>query len=152
MSGQLTTRLRDMMLVDVDTVLGIEQQVHSHPWTRVNFIDALQNSYICKVYEVANEIVGYAILMPAPDDVSLLDISIASSSQHKGLGSKLLGELLALARSMKFERMILEVRVSNVAAHALYQKAEFKKIGIRRDYYPDEKGREDAIVMEHKLI
>lgn len=140
-----------MTLADVDTVLAIECQVHQHPWTRTNFIDALENNYVCKVYKVANELAGYAVLMPAPDEMSLLDISIASPYQRKGLGNKLLGELLALARSMKFERMILEVRVSNVAANALYQKAEFKQIGVRRDYYPNENGREDAVVMEHRL-
>lgn len=151
MSSPLVTQLRDMGWADVDTVLHIEQQVHSHPWTRGNFNDSLASGYICKVYEAANEIVGYAVLMPALDEVHLLDISIAGACQRKGLGKKLLGEMLALARTLKFERVILEVRASNVAAIGLYRAAGFGEIGVRRGYYPAEHGREDAIVMEYKL-
>lgn len=151
MSSQLITQLRDMDWADVDMVLHIEQQVHNHPWTRGNFNDSLASGYICKVYEAANGIVGYAVLMPALDEVHLLDISIAGAYQRKGLGKKLLGEMLALARTLKFERVILEVRPSNVAAIGLYRTAGFSEIGVRRGYYPAEHGREDAIVMEYKL-
>ena len=140
-----------MTLADVDAVLRIEQQAHSHPWTRGNFNDSLANGHICKVVEIENEIVGYALLMPALSEVQLLDISIARAYQRTGLGEKLLGEIMSLARMLKFERIILEVRVSNFAANALYQKAGFSQIGLRRDYYPASNGREDAIVMEYKL-
>lgn len=151
MSSQFVAQLRDMTLADVDAVLNIEQQVHRHPWTRGMFDDSLANGYICKIFEVANEMVGYAVLMPAPDEVHLLDISIAGAYQRTGLGVKLLGDILALARGLKFERVILEVRRSNLAANALYRKAGFSEIGLRRGYYPAENGREDAIVMEYKL-
>ena len=151
MSSQLVTQLRDMSQADVDAVLSIEQQVHSHPWTRGNFNDSLANGYICKIFEVANEIVGYVVLMPALDEVHLLDISIASAYQRTGLGGKLLGDMLALARELKFERVILEVRRSNLAANSLYRKAGFTEIGLRRGYYPADIGREDAIVMGYKL-
>lgn len=144
-------QLRDMGWADVDAVLRIEQQVHSHPWTRGNFNDSLASGYICKVYGAANEIVGYAVLMPALDEVHLLDISIASAFQRKGQGGKLLGEMLELARTLKFERVILEVRASNLAANALYRAAGFSEIGVRRGYYPADNAREDAIVMEYRL-
>jgi ribosomal-protein-alanine N-acetyltransferase len=150
-SGGIEIRLRDMTAADVDAVLRIEQQVHFHPWTRGMFNDSLCNGYICKVYAAAEEIVGYAVLVPALDEVHLLDISIAGAHQRMGLGEKLLGEILALARERKFARMILEVRRSNLAANSLYRKAGFAEIGVRRAYYPAQDGREDAIVMEHKL-
>lgn len=151
------TKLRDMTLADVDAVLHIEQQVHLHPWTQGMFSDSLANGYICKICEAGSEIAGYAVLMPALDEVHLLDISIAKAFQRKGLGEKLLREMLALARERKFERMILEVRRSNFAASALYRKLGFAEIGVRRGYYPLDNGRaenserEDAIVMECKL-
>lgn len=151
MNSQSVTQLRDMNWEDVDAVLGIEQQVHSHPWTRGNFNDALATGNICKVYEASDQIIGYAVMMPALDEVELLDISIASAFQRMGLGEKLLGELFALAREHKFERMTLEVRRSNLAASALYRKLGFGEIGVRRGYYPLDNGREDAIVMEYKL-
>ena len=151
MSSQLASQQRDMTTADLDAVLGIEQQVHSHPWTRGMFSDSLANGYICKVYEDGKEIVGYAVLMPALDEVHLLDICIACTFQRQGLGKKLLGEMLALALVHKFGRMILEVRRSNFAASALYRNAGFAEIGVRRGYYPAANEREDAIVMEYKL-
>jgi len=140
-----------MNVADVNAALAIEQQVHSHPWTRGMFNDSLSNSYICTVYEAGQEIVGYAVLMPALDEVHLLDISIASAYQRQGMGEKLLGDMLVLARGRKFARMILEVRRSNVPAISLYRKAGFTEIGVRRAYYPAQNGREDAIVMEVKF-
>jgi ribosomal-protein-alanine N-acetyltransferase len=145
------TRLRDMTAVDVDDVLRIEQQVHSHPWTSGNFRDSLGSGHICKVFESANEVAGYAVLMPVLEEVQLLDIGIARPFQRKGLGKKLLEELLELARTQKFERVILEVRVTNIAANALYKSAGFTKAGLRRGYYPGQNGREDAVIMEYKL-
>ncbi|MGZ8155124.1 MAG: ribosomal protein S18-alanine N-acetyltransferase, partial [Burkholderiales bacterium] len=46
------------------------------------------------------------------------------------------------------ERAFLEVRPSNTAARALYARSGFSEIGRRRDYYPAQEGREDAVVME----
>lgn len=144
-------QLRDMMLNDLDAVLRLEQQVHSHPWTRGNFSDSLQHGHICKAYVDIDEIIGYAILMPAVDEVHLLDICIGAEYQRKGLGKKLLKDMLAMADELKFSRVLLEVRPSNVAAIALYRVMGFAEIGLRRGYYPAGQGREDAIVMEKQL-
>lgn len=162
-SSQPAIRLRDMSQADVEAVLSMEQQVHSHPWTRGMFSDSLANGYICKVCEDAGGIVGYAILMPALDEAHLLDIGIARVYQRRGLGGKLLCDILALAREAKFRRIILEVRRSNIAANALYRKTGFSEIGVRRGYYPVDNGqaenngqpgnngKEDALVMEYQL-
>lgn len=144
--------LRDMKEADLDSVLAIERAVHVHPWTLGNFSDALRSGYLCKVYETAEqELVGYAVMMLAVDEAELLDIAIASSQQRKGLGKKLLNEMLALARKNEMRRMVLEVRASNASAVALYRSAGFSDIGLRRDYYPAHTGREDAILMGRGL-
>lgn len=141
-------QLRAMNLADMDEVMRIEQQVHAHPWTRGNFTDALNSDNLCKVYEDGKEILGYAVLMQAVDEMQLLNISIAAEYQRKGLGRKLLGEIMEIARGMSLCRMLLEVRASNVAALGLYRAAGFSEIGLRRGYYLADNGREDAIVME----
>jgi ribosomal-protein-alanine N-acetyltransferase len=140
--------LREMNLADMDEVMRIEQSVHAHPWTRGNFTDALKSNYVCKVYEDGEEMLGYAVLMPAVDEMQLLNISIAADHQRKGLGRKLLSEIMEVARGMNMRRMLLEVRPSNVAALGLYSDVGFSEIGLRRGYYLADNGREDAIVME----
>ena len=140
--------LREMNLADLDKVMHIEQHVHAHPWTHGNFNDALNSNSVCKVYENGEEMLGYVVLLPAVDEMQLLNISIVAAHQRKGLGRKLLGEVMEIARGMNMRRMLLEVRTSNVAALGLYRDAGFREIGLRRGYYSADNGREDAIVME----
>jgi ribosomal-protein-alanine N-acetyltransferase len=48
--------------------------------------------------------------------------------------------------------LLLEVRPSNTRALDLYRHFGFQQIGIRRAYYPADKGREDALVLTHLLV
>ena len=142
-------QLREMTPADLDAVLAIEQSVHAHPWTRGMFSDALASGYLCKVYEADGEMLGYVVLMQVLDEMHLLDISIAAAQQRRGLGRQLLAEAQQLARAMHMQRMLLEVRPSNVAALALYRAQGFNEIGRRRAYYAaGNNEREDAIVMD----
>lgn len=144
--------VRDMAEADLDAVTEIERAVHAHPWTWGNFCDALHSNYQCKVYASATrELVGYAVMMLAVDEAELLNIAIASAQQRRGQGRKLLNEMLALARRHGMRRMVLEVRVSNLAAIGLYRAAGFTDIGLRRDYYAAGSAREDAILMGKNL-
>jgi ribosomal-protein-alanine N-acetyltransferase len=144
--------LRDMTETDLDSVLSIERKVHAHPWTLGNFSDALRSKYLCKVYESeTGDMLGYAVLMLAVDEAELLDIAIDLRHQHRGWGRKLLDEIVVLARRNDMRRLVLEVRASNAAAIGLYRSAGFADIGLRREYYPAENGREDAILMGREL-
>lgn len=139
--------MRPMTQDDVDAVLAIEQAVQAYPWTRGNFSDALGSGYLCRVDEADGDIRGYAILMPAVDEAELLTIGVASTQQRKGLGRAMLLEMLDVARVKEMRRVFLEVRKSNVAAIALYRSAGFGEIGVRRGYYQNADGSDDAIVM-----
>lgn len=143
--------LRPMHLEDVEPVMKIEQRVHRHPWTHGNFTDALNSGYIGRIAELDGSMVGYAVMMPALDEAHLLTIGVDTEHQRKGLGSELLQEMKELAHAAGMQRIILEVRPSNAAALALYRNNGFREIGVRRDYYAADSGREDAIVMELEL-
>lgn len=139
--------MRRMTSADVDTVLGIESAVQRYPWTRGNFSDALANGYLCYVEEQTGGICAYAILMPIVDQAELLTIGVAAARQRGGLGRAILHGMLELARDRKMNRVFLEVRASNAAAIALYRSAGFAEVGLRRDYYQNASGSEDALVM-----
>jgi [ribosomal protein S18]-alanine N-acetyltransferase len=47
--------------------------------------------------------------------------------------------------------LYLEVRPSNAAALALYARSGFARIGVRKNYYRAEDGREDALVLARSL-
>ena len=144
--------MRLMAQGDVDAVLAIEQAVQRFPWTRGNFADALNSGYLCRVDEAEEGgIRGYAILMPAADEAELLNIGVAAAQQRKGLGRAMLAEMLNVAHDKNMQRVFLEVRSSNVAAIALYRSAGFSEIGLRRGYYQNANGSEDALVMACKM-
>jgi len=146
-------RMRAMTQGDVDAALAIEQAVQRFPWTRGNFIDALNSGYLCRVDDMdSGGVRGYAILMPVADEAELLNIGVAAAQQRKGLGRAMLAEMLNMARGRNMKRVLLEVRPSNLAAIALYRSAGFSQVGVRCGYYQNANGSEDALVMACELI
>jgi ribosomal-protein-alanine N-acetyltransferase len=132
---------------DLDGVMAIESAIYSHPWTRGNFADSLRAGYECRTLKLGRELLGYFVLMVAAGEAHLLNLSIAAAHQRNGHGSWLLGEAMALARKRGARSLFLEVRPSNEAGQALYTRFGFRKIAVRRGYYPARAGREDALVL-----
>jgi ribosomal-protein-alanine N-acetyltransferase len=153
MSAQLNTSVefRRMSAADLDAVMAIENVIYTHPWTRGNFADSLLAGSHCWVMELSGVMVGYAVLNVAAGEAHLLNLSIAGAWQRRGLGRTFLMYLFDFIKELDAAVLLLEVRVSNAAARALYAQAGFHEIGVRRGYYPAYDGREDAIVLEYKL-
>jgi [ribosomal protein S18]-alanine N-acetyltransferase len=140
-------RLAVMSDADLDEVMAIESTIYTHPWTRGNFIDSLRAGYDCRTWRQEGELVGYFILMAAAGEAHLLNLSISARHQRSGHGRALLREAADLARRRAARSVFLEVRPSNLAAQALYTRFGFRRIAVRRNYYPAHSGREDALVL-----
>jgi len=98
------------------------------------------------VAEKQGKVVGYAIsIVEAGKRGHLISIAVDPRYRRKGIGKTLLKHSLSYLKSRGARTVFLEVRASNVAAQALYRSFGFKKVGIKRNYYPD---GEDALVME----
>lgn len=136
-----------MREADLQEVQVIEEAIYSHPWTRGNFADSLLAKYECRTWRLDGELLGYFVLMVAAGEAHLLNLSIAPEWQRKGHGSLLLREASSIARAHGARSMFLEVRPSNAGAQALYTRFGFRKIAVRRGYYPAHSGREDALVL-----
>ena len=80
-----------------------------------------------------------------PDEAHLLNIAVAPNRQRRGLGRQLLAKGLAIARQAGAERVFLEVRPSNIRARAVYEKAGFEFLSLRKKYYGPPR-EEDALV------
>jgi ribosomal-protein-alanine N-acetyltransferase len=140
-------RLVRMQDSDLAEVMAIESAIYSHPWTRGNFGDSLRAGYQCWTWRLGDELLGYFILLVAAGEGHLLNLSIAESRQRAGHGSALLKEAMRLARGRGAQHLFLEVRPSNLAAKALYSRFGFHEVAVRRDDYPADIGREDALVL-----
>jgi ribosomal-protein-alanine N-acetyltransferase len=139
-------RLAPMRDGDLDEVMAVESAIYTHPWTRGNFIDSLRAGYDCRTWRLDGALVGYFILACAAGEAHLLNLSVAAAHQRSGHGRALLREAVELARRRGARSLFLEVRPSNAAAQALYQRAGFRRVGVRKGYYPAQRGREDALV------
>lgn len=144
-------RLVPMLADDLDRVIGIERDIYDFPWTRGNFEDSLAAGYSCWLFLDGNELIGYCVVMLAVDEAHLLNLSIARSAQGQGYGRNLLEAAIAAIRAHGATAMLLEVRPSNSIGRQLYLSAGFAQVGMRKDYYPALRGRENALVLRRKL-
>jgi len=140
-------RLSRMHESDLSEVMAIEDAIYSHPWTRGNFSDSLRAGYQCWTWRLDDELLGYFVLLVAAGEAHLLNLSVAAARQRSGHGSALLKEVMRLARGRGAQHMFLEVRPSNLAGKALYERFGFHEVAVRPGYYPAHAGREDALVL-----
>jgi ribosomal-protein-alanine acetyltransferase len=145
---------RPLRADDLAYVAALEAHIHLAPWTLGNFRDALAAGYAARAGERGGRIVAYGVLMLAPGEAQLLNLSVVPDSRREGLGRTLLLQFMEDARRMGAEQMFLEVRVSNASAIALYESEGFAPIARRVSYYPPAPVtglREDALVMRRAL-
>ena len=140
-------RLAPMAQSDLDEVTAIENAIYTHPWSRGNFADSLRSGYECRTWRLGRELIGYFVLMAAAGEAHLLNLSVAAAHQRSGNGSTLLHEAFAAARRLGARNLFLEVRPSNLAAQALYRRFGFRRLAVRKGYYPAHSGREDALLL-----
>jgi [ribosomal protein S18]-alanine N-acetyltransferase len=143
--------LARMLEMELEEVMAIENAIYTHPWTRGNFADSLRAGYQCCTLRLGAELAGYFVLMVAAGEAHLLNLSVAAPRQRSGYGSLMLREAAKHARSLGARSLFLEVRPSNRGAQALYTRFGFKKVAVRRGYYPAAEGREDALVLTLQL-
>jgi ribosomal-protein-alanine N-acetyltransferase len=97
-------------------------------------------------------VLGYFVAMKGVDEVHLLNITVAPEYQGQGWSRVLLDALAIWARGQAAEWLWLEVRVNNLRALRVYEAHGYRRVGLRKDYYPALHGkREDAIVMSLRL-
>ncbi|MDP2832921.1 MAG: ribosomal protein S18-alanine N-acetyltransferase [Pseudomonadota bacterium] len=143
----LEMAFRPMRPEDLDALIKIERASYPYPWTLVNFRDCLDSGYSSWVGEVEGALAGYWILTMAVGEGHILNCCIAPAWQCRGFGRALVENLIDTARHHGTETLYLEVRPSNTRAVNLYERLGFDGIALRRNYYPADQGREDALVM-----
>jgi len=145
---------RPLRTSDVTYVAVLEAQIHAAPWTSGNFRDALAAGYSALVGEREGRIVAFGVMMMAPGEAQLLNLSVVPDARRQGLGRTLLRRFMAIAARYGAAQLFLEVRVGNAHAIALYEDEGFVRVARRARYYPvDANGvREDALVMRRDVV
>ncbi|MCD8090243.1 MAG: ribosomal protein S18-alanine N-acetyltransferase [Clostridiales bacterium] len=107
-----------------------------------DFKNGLTYYIIC---ERAGRVIGYGGMWHVINEGHITNIAITPEEQGKGLGRRLMNEIINLAKEKKMIGITLEVRSSNQKAINLYESSGFKPEGIRPEYYSDTK--ESALIM-----
>ena len=144
-------RLRPMCEDDLPLVTGIERDAYPFPWTEQIFRDCLRVGYSCWVADRYGHVEGYGVMSVAGGECHILNLCVRPELQRQGVGRRMLAHLLDLARKHGADTALLEVRPSNQPAIALYLRAGFGEVGVRRQYYPAANGREDALILAKDL-
>lgn len=143
--------MRPMQDDDIAEVMAVELLAYAFPWAEETMRSCLKPGYSCWVCLQERKIIGHAIMSVAADEANILNLCIHPDMQGRGFGRKLLEQMLTLAHQQQANTAFLEMRHSNRTASSLYDAMGFNEIGVRHNYYPAKKGREDAILMAKVL-
>jgi ribosomal-protein-alanine acetyltransferase len=137
---------KKMTTEDAAAVEEVEKASFGMPWSRESFWEEAVNdkAYYLLVLD-EDKVIGYAGTWVLFDEAQITNVAVAPSYRGKGVGLTLLRELMQIVKTLGASAMTLEVRPSNTAAIALYEKLGFKSVGLRPGYYQD--NGEAAMIM-----
>ncbi len=141
---------------DVSAVFAVESRASDFPWTEKNFLDSVRSSHICvgvkdKSVNGGAQWCAHAVFSLAGGEAELLILAVEPAYQGKKIASHLL-QYMEAKLSTNAENLFLEVRASNNNAIAFYEASGFHCVGERPNYYPNGKGREDALIYAKQLF
>ncbi len=160
-------RVRPASAGDIPAIMGLERQSSAAHWSQHRYEDLLQSSShdepqhkawvienevdsgAPKIPGASQEILAFLIAHKIDAEWELENIVVAGRARRRGMGTELLKELIAQARSAGGSAIFLEVRQSNHGARSLYRRMGFEETGLRKGYYSDPP--EDAILCRLSL-
>lgn len=148
------TTLRDLHWSDIDELVALETELFpDDAWTAASLWAELaarpRRSYVVARDDADGELSGYGGVDLGGEVADIMTMAVAPHHQGRGLGRKLLDELVARAVADHAAYLMLEVRADNDAARKLYESRGFDTLTIRRRYY--QPGDVDAHVMRLTL-
>jgi ribosomal-protein-alanine N-acetyltransferase len=142
----LEIRITDAREELLPQIQRIEQQSFTVPWTEAMLRMQLQpDSHVFLTAETPAGVVGYVGMLYVLDEGYISNVAVRPDQRRQGIADALLNELEVRARTLRLSFLTLEVRESNAAAVALYEKRGYRIAGRRKNYY--EKPTEDALLM-----
>lgn len=140
-------------------VVALAEKSDPYAWPLPQWRSSLKDDWVLAKRE-AGCLVALLVLRQAFFETELLYLLVAPEARRQGVAGRLLDKSLVHSQQFNAERMLLEVRVSNQSAIALYKGRGFVQEGKRKNYYPlladdntaTNKGYEDALLLTHWFI
>jgi [ribosomal protein S18]-alanine N-acetyltransferase len=143
--------IKVITIEDLPQVLELDKICFGSLWSEQSYLSEINNDCSDLLgLELNHSLIGLGCGWSILDEVHIILLGINPEYRRQGLGELLLKNLLNNAQNRGVVRATLEVRSSNLAAIALYEKTGFKIAGKRKGYYQD--NNEDAVIMWSKLV
>ena len=138
-------QITKMTLSDLDLIGNNLETEYDHFWNYNILKSALQNpNNILLVVKENENIVGFTCINIILDDATIENIVTKKNMRNKHIASNLMEEIIKICKEKHLSSLTLEVNKSNLPAIKLYQKFNFKNVGLRKKYYNN---IDDAIIM-----
>ena len=155
----ITLDLRRLKLTDIDGIMAIESRSFGRFHWSASAFEQEMNNHLARYWvltgqthnenpTLSDQVLGYLGYWLVYDEVHITTVAVAPASRGQGLGELLVAKAIDQAQSHSARTITLEVRRSNQAAQTLYGKYGFMVLGIRPQYYQD--NREDALIMTNE--
>ena len=146
MEQRKQVRIVPMNADHLDEIAALERVCFSAPWSRAMLAEELDNA--CSAFLAAldedGHVVGYAGLQVVLDEGYIDNVAVRPNCRKQGIADRLLDVFCRFGQE-HLAFLTLEVRPSNTAAVALYEKHGFQEAGRRKNYY--EAPQEDALLL-----
>ena len=137
--------IRRLTFADLPQIIAIERRAFPTPWSLAMFVLELSKSTgWCLAALRGETLVGYLVCSRYDTVWHIMNVAVDPDQRRRGVATALLEGLIERLNDER-ARYTLEVRESNVAAIALYERYGFRAAGRRRRYYQD--NGEDAVIM-----
>ena len=137
--------IRSATAADIPRMMELtHHSVTAAQWSRASFESHLDTSHPALVLEEQGMVAAFIVGKNLGEQWEIENVAVAPDARRRGLGSHLVGEFIKVSRAAGAKSVFLEVRESNRAARALYEKWAFTESGRRRNYYSGPP--EDAIL------
>ncbi len=141
--------IRWMIRRDMPAVLAIESQCFEFNWTEDDFIRCLrQRNCIGMVAEQEDRVVGFMIYELHKNRLHILNFAVDQEARRQGVGSAMVNKLLSKLTHERRNRIMLEVRETNLEAQLFFKNLGFRAVSVLRDFYDDT--IEDAYLMQYR--
>jgi len=145
-----SVHIRWMIRRDMQEVLEIERNSFEFPWQEEDFIRCLrQRNCIGMVAEFDEKVHGFMIYELHKNQLHVLNFAVDPKSRKMGVGRQMVEKLKSKLSEQRRNRILFEVRETNLAAQVAFRKLGFKAVSVLKDYYDDT--AEDAYVMQYRV-
>ena len=145
----ISVHIRWMIRRDMPEVLDIEKSSFEFPWSEEDFIRCLrQRNCIGMVAEYDERVVGFMIYELHKNQLHVLNFAVRPDVRRRGVGRQMVNKLVGKLSQQRRNRIVLEIRETNLAAQLFFKHSSFRAVSVLRDYYDDT--TEDAYVMQYR--